>query len=278
MTKLLCLLSVMFVFKLHAQVITSTFSPEVIINSSSEPYAFDFNSDGEIELYFLVQDLNGDTTISGIPATYDGTVAILGCQNGMPAGVTSSESEAFDLSLFNDGDELTVFQEYGSDTSYILGINLTVNSAFTSFPYQSGTYLGNQGYLGVMFDISGNTHLGWIDVSVSSDGSQITLYSYGYDASQGGNPLVIENATTNVNEITPQDVDLNIDNNKLQVYLKTIDASAKLKIVDATGKTRLFSTVSNLQNEFDLNDYEQGLYIVYCELKGAIYTKKIILN
>jgi hypothetical protein len=39
----------------------------------------------------------------------------------MPTGVTSAETSAFDVSLLNAGDELTVFQEYGSDTSYALG-------------------------------------------------------------------------------------------------------------------------------------------------------------
>ena len=121
---ILCLLFMMPIGKVQAQVISNTFSPEIVIDASTEPYAFDFNGDGVIEFYFLVQDLSGDTTISGLPATYEGSGALLGCQNGMPAGSISSETSAFDVSLFNLGDELTVFQEYGSDTSYALGIDL----------------------------------------------------------------------------------------------------------------------------------------------------------
>ncbi|MCH1480466.1 MAG: hypothetical protein L7U23_10245, partial [Crocinitomicaceae bacterium] len=174
----------------QAQIITNDFSPVVVIDAADDPYAFDFNGDGVIEFYFLVQDLSGDTTISGLPATYDGSGSLLGCANGMPTGVTSAETSAFDVSLLNAGDELTVFQEYGSDTSYALGIDLVINTAIIgSLPYQYGAFLGNQGFLGAMFDIGGSLHLGWIEVSVLSDGSQITLHSYGYDASQGGNPL-----------------------------------------------------------------------------------------
>ena len=265
--------------KAQAQVVSNTFSPEVIIDATSEPYAFDFNGDGVIEFYFLVQDLSGDTTISGLPATYEGSGALLGCENGMPAGATSSETAAFDVSLFNTGDELTVFQEYGSDTSYALGIDLTVNTGIIgSLPYQYGAFLGNQGYLGAMFDIGGSLHLGWIEVSVLSDGSQITLHSYGYDASQGGNPLSVGNSNTNVNEIPLQDIDINISNNTLQVYLRDIDTHAKVQIIDVSGKTRLSSQLLNLQNEFDLTFYEKGMYIVSCELNGAVYTQKIIVN
>ena len=277
--KILSLLLIMLFGKAQAQVVSNTFSPEVIIDATSEPYAFDFNGDGVIEFYFLVQDLSGDTTIAGLPATYEGSGALLGCENGMPAGATSSETAAFDVSLFNTGDELTVFQEYGSDTSYALGIDLTVNTGIIgSLPYQYGAFLGNQGYLGAMFDIGGSLHLGWIEVSVLSDGSQITLHSYGYDASQGGNPLSVGNSNTNVNEITLQDIDINISNNTLQVYLRDFDAHAKLQIIDVSGKTRLSSQLLNLQNEFDLSIYEHGMYIVSCELNGAVYTQKIILN
>ena len=277
--KIFSLLLIMLVGKAQAQVISNTFSPEVIIDATSDPYPFDFNGDGVIEFYFLVQDLSGDTTISGLPATYEGSGALLGCENGMPAGATSLETAAFDVSLFNTGDQLTVFQEYGSDTSYALGIDLTVNTGIIgSLPYQYGAFLGNQGYLGAMFDIGGSLHLGWIEVSVLSDGSQITLHSYGYDASQGGNPLSVGNSNTNVNEITLQDININISNNTLQVYLRDFDAHAKLHIIDVSGKTRLSSQLLNLQNEFDLTLYEKGMYIVSCELNGAVYTQKIIVN
>lgn len=277
--KILSLLVIMLVGKVQAQVISNTFSPEVIIDATSEPYAFDFNNDGVIEFYFLVQDLNGDTTIAGLPATYEGSGALLGCQNGMPAGATSSETAAFDVALFNAGDELTVFQEYGADTSYALGIDLTVNTGIIgNLPYQYGEFLGNQGYLGAMFDISGSLHLGWIEVSVLSDGSQIKLHSYGYDASQGGNPILAGNSDANVTELAQQDLNINISNNTLQVYIKVFDADAKLNIIDVSGKTRLSSKLVNLQNDFDLSIYEQGMYIILLEVNGAVHTEKIILH
>lgn len=278
----LSILSLLFIIifgNAKAQVISNTFSPEIIIDASSQPFAFDFNGDGVIEFYFLVQDLSGDTTISGLPATYEGSGALMGCENGKPAGATSLETAAFDVSLFNTGDQLTVFQEYGSDTSYALGIDLTVNTGIIgSLPYQYGAFLGNQGYLGAMFDIGGSGHLGWIEVSVLSDGSQITLHSYGYDASQGGFPISVGNSNTNVNELTKQDVDINITNSKLKVFLKSFYTDAQLRIIDVSGKTRLSSELLNMQNEFDLSAYERGMYIVSCEVNGALHTQKIILH
>ncbi len=270
----------MLIGKVQSQIISNTFSPEIIIDASSEPYAFDFNNDGIIEFYFLVQDPSGDTTIAGLPATYEGSGSLLGCQNGMPAGSISSETAAFDVALFNTGDELTVFQEYGSDTSYALGIDLTVNTGIIgSLPYQYGAFLGNQGYLGAMFDIEGSLHLGWIELSVSADGSQIILNSYGYDASEGGNPLSVGDANTNVNDIAYEDVDIHFGNNLLQVDLNNVfHAHAKLRIIDVSGKVRLYSELSNIENEFDLSVYETGMYIVSCEVNGSIHTKKIILH
>ena len=129
-----------------------------------------------------------------------------------------------------------------------------------------------------MFDIGGSLHLGWIELSVLSNGSQITLHSYGYDASQGGNPLIVGNSNTNVNEIPYQDVDIHFSNNILQVDLNAFNADAKLRLIDVSGKIRLYSELSNIENDFDFSVYESGMYIVSCEVNGSVYTQKIILH
>jgi hypothetical protein len=270
--------SLLMKFASQAQIITNDFSPVVVIDAADDPYAFDFNGDGVIEFYFLVQDLSGDTTISGLPATYDGSGSLLGCDNGMPTGVTSTETSAFDVSLLNAGDELTVFQEYGSDTSYALGIDLTINTAIIgSLPYQYGAFLGAQGYLGAMFDIAGGLHLGWIEVSVLSDGSQITLHSYGYDTSPSGEALTVGNPNANTFEMSQDILEISYFQNILKVDLSAFDAHAKLNIVDPSGKNCAQFVLSNMHNEFDLSGFNPGLYIVSCLSRGTVITRKIIV-
>ena len=278
--KFLLILSFALLMKLdaQAQIITNDFSPVVVIDAADDPYAFDFNGDGVIEFYFLVQDLSGDTTISGLPATYDGSGSLLGCDNGMPTGVTSTETSAFDVSLLNAGDELTVFQEYGSDTSYALGIDLIINTAIIgSLPYQYGAFLGAQGYLGAMFDIAGGLHLGWIEVSVLSDGSQITLHSYGYDTSPSGEPLTVGNPNANTFEMSQDILEISYFQNILNVDLSAFDAHAKLNIVDPSGKNCAQFVLSNMHNEFDLSGFNPGLYIVSCLSRGTVITRKIMV-
>lgn len=270
--------SLLMKFASQAQIITNDFSPVVVIDAADDPYAFDFNGDGVIEFYFLVQDLSGDTTISGLPATYDGSGSLLGCDNGMPTGVTSAETSAFDVSLLNAGDELTVFQEYGSDTSYALGIDLTINTAIIgSLPYQYGAFLGAQGYLGAMFDIAGGLHLGWIEVSVLSDGSQITLHSYGYDTSPSGEALTVGNPNANTFEMSQDILEISYFQNILKVDLSAFDAHAKLNIVDPSGKNCAQFVLSNMHNEFDLSGFNPGLYIVSCLSRGTVITRKIMV-
>ncbi len=278
--KFLFILSFSLLIKLdsQAQIITNNFSPVVLIDATDDPYAFDFNGDGVIEFYFLVQDLSGDTTISGLPATYDGSGSLLGCANGMPTGVTSTETSAFDVSLLNAGDELTVFQEYGSDTSYALGIDLIINTAVIgSLPYQYGAFLGAQGYLGAMFDIAGSLHFGWVEVSVLSDGSQITLHSYGYDTSSSGDPLIVGNPNANTIEMSQDILEISYFQNILNVDLSAFDAHAKLNIVDPSGKNCAQYGLSNMHNEFDLSSFHSGLYVVSCVSRGTVITQKIII-
>ena len=80
----LSILSLLFIIifgNTKAQVISITFSPDIIIYASSQPYSFDFIGDGLIDFYFLVQDFSLYTTISGFPSTYEGSGALMGCQS-----------------------------------------------------------------------------------------------------------------------------------------------------------------------------------------------------
>jgi hypothetical protein len=129
-----------------------------------------------------------------------------------------------------------------------------------------------------MFDIAGSLHLGWIEVSVLSDGSQITLHSYGYDASQSGDPLSVGNMNTNITEFTPQEVNVNINKNLLSIELSSFDSEGFFRIIDLSGKVRMDTKLSNLQNKYDLSTFESGIYIISVEALGNVYVKKVILH
>ncbi|MBT6053429.1 MAG: PEP-CTERM sorting domain-containing protein [Candidatus Scalindua sp.] len=48
-------------------------------------------------------------------------------------------------------------------------------------PSSHGNFLGSRGFLGVDFDISGDTHYGWVDLELSSNASLLTIHGWGYE-------------------------------------------------------------------------------------------------
>ena len=166
----------------YAQEVIVDVNPDQLITSSTSSYTIDMDDDGTVEFLFRVQEMSGDTVLGGQPSTYDGASAIFGALNGQPAGV--NDNSIFTLTNFADGEIVSSANEFGVDTSYSLGINLLIDAGIGIFPYLYGSFLGaNNAFLGVSFESEGNTHYGWIELSVSSGSDSIIIHSYGYNQS-----------------------------------------------------------------------------------------------
>ena len=166
----------------YAQEVIVDVNPDQLITSSTSSYTIDMDDNGTVEFLFRVQEMSGDTVLGGQPSTYVGASAILGALNGQPAGV--NDNSIFTLTNFADGEIVSAANEFGVDTSYSLGINLLIDAGIGIFPYLYGSFLGaNNAFLGVSFESEGNTHYGWIELSVSSGSDSIIIHSYGYNQS-----------------------------------------------------------------------------------------------
>jgi len=79
----------------------------------------------------------------------------------------------------NNGDNVSGTQ-WGHNN--LTGTTWYGNMAFTSFSSGYGSFYNTTDkYLGVRFDIGGNTHYGWIQVQVPSDVSSATITGYAYE-------------------------------------------------------------------------------------------------
>lgn len=263
-------------FIYNAQVVEAQFEPEIVLDASSEPYEFDFNGDGIIEFVFLVQDLNGDTTIAGLPATYEGSGALLGVDNGRPVGGVSEETNAFDLFILNVGDEVTAAMDYGPDTSYALGIDLLINTGIIGIlPYQYGAFLGQNGYLGADFMIGSETHYGWIKLSVSNDGSQITLHSYGYEATS--NTSIVINGLS-ISEEAADGIVVNCSGHVVNINIDAMLLGSELTIHSLAGMQVHHAQLNETQTPVSLNNCESGIYIITIEGTQGVYSQKLYIH
>ena len=241
----------------YAQEVIVDVNPDQLITASTSSYTIDMDNNGTVEFLFRVQEMSGDTLLGGQPSTYVGASAILGSLNGQPAGV--NDNSIFTLTNFAEGEIVSAASEFGVDTSYSLGINLLIDAGIGIFPYLYGSFLGaNNAFLGVSFESEGNTHYGWIELSVSYGSDSIIIHSYGYNQSVeqpvdvGGLGAVPAQV---LNEIH---VWSNFETLFIEINSNLI--GALYKIISADGKGYYSGKFSSIINELNPKDLPRGVY------------------
>ncbi len=134
---------------------------------TGEYHPFDLNGDGIVNLTFFsstssiqVRNENSSQYLARISTMPDPLApdAIIGEQSG-------SES-----------------MRWISDAVYaplILGVN---NFGETQW---LGAFMGHRGYMGISFDIAGETHYGWMDIMVDFANPYAEIYGWGYETEAG---------------------------------------------------------------------------------------------
>lgn len=241
----------------YAQEVIVDVNPDQLITSSTSSYTIDMDDDGTVEFLFRVQEMSGDTVLGGQPSTYVGASAIFGTLNGQPAGV--NDNSIFTLTNFAEGEIVSTANDFGVDTSYSLGINLLIDAGIGIFPYLYGSFLGaNNAFLGVSFESQGNTHYGWIELSVSSGSDSIIIHSYGYNQS------VEEAVGVGGLGAVPAQVlnDINVWSNfeTLIIEINSSLIGGLYKIISADGKAYYSGKFSSIINELNSKDLPRGVY------------------
>lgn len=101
---------------------------------------------------------------------------------GNSLAISSSSSYAL---VINNGVAISnsAFSHWNQGNEYILGYYGTYQTNYSSTNIVSyGNWEGESNkFIGVRFDISGNTHFGWVRLSVPNDYSSVTIHDYAYE-------------------------------------------------------------------------------------------------
>ena len=241
----------------YAQEVIVDVNPDQLITSSTSSYTIDMDDDGTVEFLFRVQEMSGDTVLGGQPSTYVGASAIFGALNGQPAGV--NDNSIFTLTNFAEGEIVSAANDFGVDTSYSLGINLLIDAGIGIFPYLYGSFLGaNNAFLGVSFESEGNTHYGWIELSVSSGSDSIIIHSYGYN--QSVEEAVGVGGLGAVQAQVLNDIHVWSNYETLFVEINSSLIGGLYKIISADGKVYYSGKFSSIINELNPKDLPRGVY------------------
>ncbi|MFM1914840.1 MAG: hypothetical protein RLZZ531_509 [Bacteroidota bacterium] len=269
---------------INAQVVVTDLNPDVIVDSLSAPYSLDFNNDANPELNFFVQHINGSSSTQGVQFTYDGAVAGLNITPGMNligAPGTGSSSSSFQLTALNNGDPIASAANFGTSANNILGLDMIVDAGlFGQIPIQQGNFLNQSNkYLGGKLTAGANTFYGWVELSVNSNASQITIHKYAYQstpntsilAGEGGNSgleqVALENKVTIIG--TPENVKINVTPDLI---------GAAVSIVSMSGQSLKSDVLTDVNNTISFDGISTGIYQVVVSTSTEKTTERVYIK
>jgi hypothetical protein len=269
---------------INAQVVVTDLNPDVIVDSLSAPYSLDFNNDANPELNFFVQHINGSSSTQGVQFTYDGAVAGLNITPGMNligAPGTGSSSSSFQLTALNNGDPIASAANFGTSANNILGLDMIVDAGlFGQIPIQQGDFLDKSNkFLGGKLTAGANTFYGWVELSVNSNASQITIHKYAYQstpntsilAGEGGNSgleqVALENKVTIIG--TPENVKINVTPDLI---------GAAVSIVSMSGQSLKSDVLTDVNNTISFDGISTGIYQVVVSTSTEKTTERVYIK
>jgi len=253
---------------LNAQVVATDLNPDVVVDSLSGPYALDFNNDANPELAFFVQHVSGASSTQGVQFTYEGAIAGAQLSPGvsvMGATGTGSSSSSFQISALNNGDTISAAANFGTSSNGALGVDLLVDAGILGqIPIQQGNFLNQSNkFLGAKLIAGANTYYGWVELSVNSNASQITIHGYGYQSTANSQILAGEGANSGLELIsladkvtivgTPDHVAINVTPDLI---------GAKVSFVSMSGQEVSSAILTDVNNTISFDNLSTGIYQV----------------
>jgi hypothetical protein len=139
-------------------------------------------------------------------------------------------------------------------------------------------------YIGVKFDISGNTHYGWIrvdaDLSTTTPSAwSITIKDFAYQSIPDSSILAGDmGGTTNLNERFAN-TKIFAANKQINLAFNEADYSnTQISVYNNLGQLVHQQEATNQKEIIDMSAYPMGMYIVKLQTAGAVLSKKIILK
>jgi hypothetical protein len=277
--------SVLAATSLNAQVVSVDINPDVVLTGGSPAYDLDFNNDATPDISFQIQALNGNITYMGIPITYTGFAA--GCAlpegNGVVGSISGTGTQSgFDASALSTGTPITSADTFSESSLIALGLDVLADAGLLGqFPVQQGSFLAQDyKYLGVKFSASGNTHYGWVQLSVKSNASEMTIHGYGFQATpdaainagEGGNPAGLD-------QVALEDKVSIISKLNHAVVNVTPDLiGGEILVAFLSGQTVKSMKISDVNNTVSFEGLNTGIYIVSAQFNGGKVNKRVYVK
>jgi len=264
-----------------AQIMYTDVIPDTTVNTVNGAYQLDLNNDGTADFAFSYQQIPitfGTTGGGTAQYTYDVVL-------GQPANPTTNQIDtAVVRSAANPGFPQSDvhangapigpsnlwFSGYGTGNAHFLAAASTYDPA----TYNWGSFNGAvDQYVAMKFDISGQTHYGWMRLDVAANANSFTVKDYAYDAT-ANTPINAGDMTTGIAQHLLNGVKVFAFDNKVNISLGDV-TNASVLITDMTGRVVINATLPSGNEQFNLSAQSAGMYLVTVATATGRSTTKV---
>lgn len=263
---------------IDAEVVYVDVDPDNTIGGEGGVMLIDINDDGVNDFKFTIYSYSGAFTYSGITISYGVKVAAANAlvDNEFLGTLQSTMGYTFNyIPIVSAGEEINSTQNFVTGTG-----SLAVSVTLFGAPYYS---VGNWGgaemsFLGFRLVQDGSNNYGWMRLSVSDDGSSITLHDYAYqtNAEQG----ISAGQLVGVDDVPEMEgISLYSFGKQMNLVLTgEVNNQLTIEIYSLDGKiVKQLSNSGNTQT-VDCSDLVNGNYIVRVTNGAAKFSKQLFIG
>ena len=261
----------------NAQIVHTDINPDTLITGNGAVYNLDVDNNGVID--FTFNTMSTSFTYPGTPATfvnYSGAymnpaasgnsmmISSYGPMN-VPAGSAIGSSGSFTSS--------------GGWVGLVADISYVSSSSTSSYSLTFGYFLNTDGFVGLKFQNSANTHYGWARIEVANDGTVLSVKEYAFESTPNTaiNAGETANGPVGIADLE-NSVVINNFNNQLKVVAAQNLTNGIINVVSMSGKQVVSKSFTINLERIDLNDLSTGIYMVNVNSDEGVINKKIYVR
>lgn len=264
----------------NGQIVYTDLNPDFNGGSNTD-YALDLNNDGTVD--FQLTQVDSSTTSVGFQINFKSfLIAPTGATNDVLGdGASSSGSFAYPFAL-NSGAIISNGQAQWNNTGFssgysILNANVVIDLGGTNYSLSAGNFINvTDKFVGLRFDLSGETYYGWARLDVNTDGTNWVIKDYAYNSTPD-QPINAGQTTLGINEQTFNAIKVVALNKSIGLY--NLPEATNYTLISVSGQSVLKGATTGHSYVIEANSIANGIYVL--ELvdtnTNAIVRKKITI-
>ncbi len=242
------------------QIVHTDINPDEVLAPSGE-YIFDLDGDGVDDF-----SLNIFNAAGGAGAViFTGTASAVN-SNGLVGAASGNYTYPSNL----------------SSGTVIDGNSPIVNSARGDLNFYSCAYPGSNfcngvtdGYIGLQFMVSGNTHYGWVRIDLSADAASMTIKDYAFNSTPN-EAIEAGQTVLSTNDQTIVGFNHFYNATTKQLTLSANEAFSSISLYNLLGQEVIAKDLSSNNEVVDMSAVKDGVYVGTVNVNGQVATFKII--